>query len=147
MKIISNSFAYSPKYFTVDKKQENKISVVQNPIETKVPVETLKAYSFGSLKERRQNEYSSVENFSDYILDKVQKQMMVPDATQVDEIIVNVAKELDADEVLVAKVLGRISQFASYSQLIEMKIALEDIGVSRFSVEDNEELNLNHVFG
>ena len=147
MKIISNSFAYSPKYFTVDKKQENKISVVQNPIETKVPVETLKAYSFGSLKERRQNEYSSVENFSDYILDKVQKQMMVPDATQVDEIIVNVAKELDADKELVAKVLGRISQFASYSQLIEMKIALEDIGVSRFSVEDNEELNLNHVFG
>ena len=33
MKIISNSFAYSPKYFSVDKKQEKNISAIQNHIE------------------------------------------------------------------------------------------------------------------
>ena len=147
MKIINNSFAYSPKYFSVDKKQEKNISAIQNPIQTKVPVETLKAYSFGSLIERRQNEYSSLDNFSEYMIDKVLKQMMVPDAEQVNKIIVDVAKELNADEVLVARVLGRISQFASYTQLIEMRSALDDIGVSRFCNENDDELNLNHVFG
>ena len=73
--------------------------------------------------------------------------MMVPDAQEVDDIIVNVAKELNADEVLVARVLGRISQFASYSQIPEMKVALENIGTISFYSDDNDELNLNQVFG
>lgn len=150
MKIISNSFAYSPKYFSVDKKQEKNISAIQNHIEAKVPVETLKAYSFGRAVSKRDDIYSDTSKFSEYFEDKLKKQMQVKSKEDIQNIIDNTIKKTNADEKTVCEVLSRVVQFGDFSSLDDLEMSIREKGYdgchSKFYGALSLSLPFNYLF-
>lgn len=125
--IINSSFvSYSPKYFKQQQKNNN--IVVQNPVMTKVPFETLKAYSFGVSVKKREDIYSNTYKFAEYFEDKLKKQMEVKSVEDIQNIVDNTVKETDASEIEVCEVLSRVTQFADYSSIDALELSLREKG-------------------
>lgn len=126
MRISNNFNSYTPKYFTQQQKNNN--IVVQNPVMTKVSVETLKAYSFGVSVKKRDDIYSNTYKFAEYFEDKLKKQMEVKTVEDIQKIVDNTVKETGASEIEVCEVLSRVTQFSDYSSIDALELSLREKG-------------------
>ena len=97
--IINNFNTYNFKYPSqnlVFNKQDIKTSA-QELSYMGVPVETLKAYSFGKVVSKRDDIYSDTSKFAEYFESKLRKQMQVKTKEDIQNIIDNTVKETNAD--------------------------------------------------
>ena len=133
--------------------QKNYNNVKSNPITfceqkklQKIPVETLKAYSFGSSIEKRKAIYNDTNKFAEHMLAKIDKQLMIPNKKEIKSIISEVSKETNARKKLVTEVLARVSQFGITSQLPQLDKVFNDNDFASFYIRTDEPLNINHLF-
>ena len=145
-RVTSYSFnnKYQANYNLV--KNNSVTSSIPQQILQKVPVETLKAYSFGSSIEKRKAIYNDTNKFAEHMLAKIDKQLMIPNKKEIKSIISEVSNETNASKKLVTEVLARVSQFASTSQLPQLDKAFNDKDFASFYIRNEEPLNINHLF-
>ena len=143
-----NSYSFNNKYQTnySSVKNNSATSSISQQLLQKVPLETLKAYSFGSSIEKRKAIYNDTNKFAEHMLAKIDKQLMIPNKKEIKSIISEVSKETNASKKLVTEVLARVSQFGSTSQLPQLNKAFNEKNLATFFIRFEEPLNINHLF-
>lgn len=128
MKISNSSNIYYSNFLRPFDKQVQQNRAVSNTIETSVPVETLKAYSFGVSVKKRDDLYSNTEKFAEYFEDKLKKQMQVKSEEDIQNIIDNIVNETNTDGKTVCEVLSRVVQFSDYSNIDDLEFLIREKG-------------------
>ena len=97
--------------------------------------------------ERKSDLLSDTKAFSKYMEKKIQDKLMVKTEADVQNIIDNVVAQTNADEKLVAEVLGRVAQFSSYNQLSAISDTLDKNNIFSIYLSSNEsDLNDDFIY-
>ena len=137
MKILSQNLQSIKNYNFA--KPQVKNAFVQNPINSNIDfakpsVQNYQAYalSCGKIFKKADSLYSNRESYVSYMDNKITKMMKNRSKDEVSAMVNEIAVENDVSEKDVLKVLTRVSQFTSYSQMPKIYDSMKKCGVNRF---------------
>ena len=101
--------------------------------------------SFGAIKKiNKPEEFTDLDKTAEYLQNKIQLSLKEKDAEDIQCIIDSVSEKTNADKEFVAETLGRLVQFASYSQFENLDKELKNRNLGQFYFSGY--LDNNHLF-